>query len=98
MTEEQMVRWSLQEPNSLFELLFKLLRVSQIQCLHAYVRRSPYRSGLACKYDDSNAWYSLKLLEDLVSDVTHATCHYDLLILIAIQMSESRCQVCRLCN
>ena len=61
MTEEQMVRWSLQEPNSLFELLFKLLRVSQVQCLHANVRRSLYCTGLTCKYYDSDAWDSYKL-------------------------------------
>jgi hypothetical protein len=98
MTEEQVVRWSLQEPNSLFELLFKLLRVSQVQCLHANVRRSPYCTWLACEYDNFDAWYSLKLREDLVTDVSHATCHDDFLVLVTIQMSESGCHVCGLCN
>lgn len=89
MTEEQMVRGSLQEPNSLFELLFKLLRVSQVQCLHAHVRHSLDCTGLTSEYDDSDAWNFLKLREDLVTDVAHTTCHDDFLVLVAIQMSES---------
>ena len=93
-----MVRGSLQEPNSLFELLFKLLRVSQVQCLHANVRRSLYCTGLTCEYDDSDTWDSLKLREDLVTDVAHATCHDYFLVLVAIQMSESRCHICGLSN
>ena len=98
MAEEQVVRWALQEPNSLFELLFKLLGVSQVQCLHANVRRSPYCTWLTCEYDNFYARHSLKLREDLVTYVSHATCHYDSLILVTIQMSESRCHVCGLCN
>jgi hypothetical protein len=98
MTYKQVIWRAFQEFNSLFELLLELLRVFQVQRHYANIRMIVQILRFSRKDHNSNIFDGLKSFENLRTNASSASSHYDPLALIRIQMSECAGCGARMCN